>query len=151
MRKLAIATASFIALAGAAATYAQQAAPQAPAPNAAGQTADAPAPHPMSGGHSHFMRGDRHGPGDRHAHGDRPFDRGTFALLPRPRDRNLTAADVQKIAEAFLLWHGNRAWKVVDVAPAADNAIGFSLATPEGAVVAKFRMNAQSGKVTRVS
>ena len=38
--------------------------------------------------------------------------------------------DVQKIAEAFLLWNGNHTWKVVDVAPTSDGAIGFALATP---------------------
>ena len=43
----------------------------------------------------------------------------TFALVYRQEDRKLTPPDVQKIAEAFLLWNGNHSWKVVDVAPAA--------------------------------
>ena len=50
------------------------------------------------------------------------------ADLPRG-DRKLTPPDVQKIAEAFLLWNGNHSWKVIDVAPAPDGTIGFALAT----------------------
>ena len=45
-----------------------------------------------------------------------------FALVYPQEDRKLTPPDVQKIAEAFLLWHGNHTWKVVEVAPAADGA-----------------------------
>ena len=61
----------------------------------------------------------------------------TFALVYRQEDRNLTPPDVQKIAEAFLLWNGNHTWKVVEVAPTADGAIGFALATQEGSVIAR--------------
>src|SRR5205823_7165634 len=50
---------------------------------------------------------------------------GTFALFYQQADRQLSAADVQKIAEAFLLWHGNHSWKVVNVAEGADNTVGF--------------------------
>ena len=74
----------------------------------------------------------------------------TFALIYRQQDRQLAAADVQKIAEAFLLWNGNHAWKVTDVAATADGPIGFSLATPEGSVVAKFTMDPHSARITRV-
>ena len=73
----------------------------------------------------------------------------TFALVYRQEDRNLTPPDVQKIAEAFLLWNGNHTWKVVDVAPTADGAIGFSLATQEGSVIARFTMDPHTGRVTR--
>ena len=74
----------------------------------------------------------------------------TFALIYRQQDRQLAAADVQKIAEAFLLWNGNHAWKVTDVAATADGPIGFSLATPEGSVVAKFTMDPHTARITRV-
>jgi hypothetical protein len=74
---------------------------------------------------------------------------GTFALIYRQQDRQLAPADVQKIAEGFLLWNGNHSWKVVDVAPAQDGAIGFTLATPEGSVIARFAMDPHSGRVTR--
>ena len=73
----------------------------------------------------------------------------TFALIYPQQDRNLTPPDVQKIAEAFLLWRGNHTWKVVEVAPAADGGIGFALATQEGSVIARFTMDPHSARVTR--
>src|ERR1700679_1403961 len=100
-----------------------------PAPPPAQQVDGAPAPghpwmgrwHPGPGGH-----------GWMHHHGQRPF-----ALIFRQQDRNLAPADVQKIAEGFLLWNGNHSWKVIDVAPTSDGPIGFSLATQGGSVIAK--------------
>jgi hypothetical protein len=74
----------------------------------------------------------------------------TFALVYRQEDRNLAPADVQKIAEAFLLWNGNHTWKVSNVAPTTDGPIGFSLTTPEGSVVAKFTMDPHSGRIQRI-
>ena len=74
---------------------------------------------------------------------------GTFALIYRQPDRQLTAPDVQKIAEAFLLWNGNHTWKVTNVAAGGDGNIGFSLTTPEGSVVARFTMDPHTGHVTR--
>ncbi len=84
---------------------------------------------------------------DMREHG--PMAPGTFALLYRQQDRQLAPADVQKIAEGFLLWNGNHSWKVVEVAPASDGAIGFALATQEGTVIARFAMDPHSGRVTR--
>ena len=76
----------------------------------------------------------------------------TFALIYPQEDRKLTPPDVQKIAEAFLLWHGNHSWKVVEVAPTADGAIGFALATQEGsAVIARFTMDPHTARVTRTA
>jgi hypothetical protein len=75
--------------------------------------------------------------------------RRTFALIHRQRDRQLAPADVQKIAEAFLLWNGNHSWKVIDVAPLSDGSVGFAIATPEGSVIARFAMDPHSGRVTR--
>lgn len=72
-----------------------------------------------------------------------------FALVYPQADRKLTPPDVQKIAEAFLLWHGNHTWKVIEVAPGTDGAIGFALATPEGSVVARFTMDPRTARVTR--
>jgi hypothetical protein len=91
------------------------------------------------------MMGWMHGGPDHH-----PMRPGAFALVYRAPDRNLSPADVQKIAEGFLLWRGNHTWKVTNVAPVADGAIGFSLATGDGAVVAKFTMDPHTGRVTRV-
>ena len=75
---------------------------------------------------------------------------GTFALVFRQADRNLTPPDVQKIAEAFLLWRGNHTWKVINVAAGSDGAIGFTLATQEGSEVARFTMDPHTGRITRV-
>jgi hypothetical protein len=85
----------------------------------------------------------------REMEGRGPMPRRTFALVYRQEDRKLTPPDVQKIAEAFLLWNGNHSWKVVEVAPTTDGAIGFALATQEGSVIARFTMDPHSGRVTR--
>jgi hypothetical protein len=124
-------------------SYAQPAPPPGPA--------DAPASGPGGPG----MAGPGwHHPGPwgwmhrwREGHG--PVTPGTFALVFPHKDRNLTPPDVQTIAQAFLLWHGNHAWKVVNVAPTSDGAIGFSLATENGSVIATFTMDPHTGHVTR--
>lgn len=72
-----------------------------------------------------------------------------FALIYRQEDRALTPPDVQKIAEAFLLWNGNHTWKVVDVAAMPDGQIGFSLATAQGSVIAKFTMDPHTAHLLR--
>ena len=75
----------------------------------------------------------------------------TFALVYPQKDRKLSPPDVQKIAEAFLLWHGNHDWKVINVAPTTDGPIGFTLATQDGSVIARFTMDPHSAKVERIS
>jgi hypothetical protein len=75
----------------------------------------------------------------------------TFALLYHSDDRHLTAPEVQKIAEAFLLWNGNRTWKVTEVAADADGRISFAFATAEGGVIARFAMDSKTGRVHRTS
>jgi hypothetical protein len=72
-----------------------------------------------------------------------------FGLFYHPADRKLTTAEVQKIAEGFLLWQGNRTWKVTEVAEAPDNAVSFALATGDGSVVARFSMDRATGRVKR--
>jgi hypothetical protein len=78
------------------------------------------------------------------------FNPRAFALVYRQQDRNLAPGDVQKIAEAFLLWNGNHTWKVTNVSAMADGPIGFSLSTPEGSVIAKFTMDPHSGRIRRI-
>jgi hypothetical protein len=85
-----------------------------------------------------------------HMHHIRPFNRGDFGLIYRQQDRQLAPADVQKIAEGFLLWNGNHTWKVTNVGAAADGPVGFSLSTPDGSVVAKFTMDPHTGRIARV-
>jgi hypothetical protein len=104
----------------------------APPPGSAAPPTE-PHPGPMHPHHWHGM-GHRGGP---------------FALIYRPEDRQLTPPDVQKIAEAVLLWNGNRTWKVTEVAEAPDNAVAFAFATQDGSVVARFKMDRKTGRVTR--
>jgi hypothetical protein len=108
-----------------------------PAPPAE-QQMDGPAPSPHRWMHRHHFAG-----------GGRPFGPRGFALVYRQPDRQLAPADVQKIAEAFLLWNGNHTWKVTSVAATADGPISFSLTTPEGSMIAKFTMDPHTGKITR--
>jgi len=74
----------------------------------------------------------------------------TFALLYHVDDRQLTGPEVQKIAEAFLLWNGNRTWKVTEVAAAPDGKVAFAFATADGSVIARFTMDSKTGRVTRI-
>jgi len=112
-----------------------------------------PPPQQMDGapppGHG-WMGGWHHpGPGGQawmhHHHHPHPF-----ALIYHQQDRNLAPADVQKIAEGFLLWNGNHTWKVANVAATANGPIGFDLATQEGSVIAKFTMDPHTGRIQRV-
>jgi hypothetical protein len=73
----------------------------------------------------------------------------TFALVYHPDDRKLTVPEVQKIAEAFLLWNGNRTWKVAEVVAGPDGKIGFAFAAPDGTVIARFTMDGKTGRVER--
>jgi hypothetical protein len=106
-----------------------------------------PAPPPGVENQPHWMGWTHHDRDGRH--GEWMQRLRTFALVYPQEDRKLTPPDVQKIAEAFLLWRGNHTWKVIDVAPTADDAIGFGLATQEGSVIAHFTMDPHSGRLTR--
>lgn len=120
-----------------------------PAPAPAEQMDEAPPPGgPGTGPGHHWMGGWHHHMGpeaNRMMHHQRPF-----ALIYRQEDRKLAPADVQKIAEGFLLWNGNHTWKVINVAATPDGPIGFSLATAEGSVIAQFTIDPHTGKIARV-
>ena len=95
------------------------------------------------------------GPGGGPPHGpwERPMEqRGemmrNFALIYHPDDRKLTAPEVKTIAEAFLLWNGNRTWKVSQAVPEGD-VIGFDITTKEGSVIAHFTMDPKTGRLKR--
>jgi hypothetical protein len=100
----------------------------------------------------------RHGPGggrwggwggwmhEHHAHRMEMMRK--FALVYRADDRKLTPPDVQKIAEAFLLWNGNHTWKVLNVKPNGD-VIGFDLGAGDGSLIASFTMDPKTGHVDR--
>lgn len=137
MRQTLLAAAAAFVIGGATVGSVLSYAQPAPGPSAGG---DAALHQPRDGGMTWRRAMWRH---RRHA-------RRTFSLIYTPRDRNLTPDDVQKIAQGFLLWRGNHDWKVVDVAAQPDGAIGFSLATQSGSVVAKFSMDPHTGRVTRL-
>ena len=73
-------------------------------------------------------------------------DFGLFAWVP---DKQLTTADVQTIAQAMLLRHGNHTWKVGDVVANQDNTISFAFTTSDGGVVARFAMDTRTGRLRR--
>jgi hypothetical protein len=148
MRQIFIAAAAFVAggiATGAVLSQAQPAPPPTEQRDGAPPRGGMMDPPPHEG-MMHWMHHHMHG----QQMGERPFHPRDFALIYRQEDRNLASADVQKIAEAFLLWNGNHTWKVVEVAPAADGAVGFGIATPEGSVIARFTMDAHTGRVNRV-
>jgi hypothetical protein len=105
-----------------------------------------PPPHHWLGGWGH--RPGEDGPREGMMHRRHEMMR-AFALIYRQPDRQLAPADVQKIAEAFLLWNGNHTWKVANVAATPDGPIGFSLTTPDGGVIAKFTMDPHTGRIAR--
>jgi hypothetical protein len=72
---------------------------------------------------------------------------GLFASHP---DKNLSKADVQILAEAILLRHGNHSWKVTDVAEATNGAVTFAYATADGSVIARFSVDRHTGRFTRI-
>lgn len=116
-----------------------------PAPPSAQQLDRAPTPEDHGAGGWEHRQGAEGRPWIRHHAGMR-----AFALIYRQPDRQLAPADVQKIVEGLLLWNGNHSWRVTDVAATTDGAIGFSLTTQEGSVVARFTMDPHTAKLARV-
>ena len=57
---------------------------------------------------------------------------------------------MKKIAEAGLLWFGERNWRIGEVTDAGPTA-RFTLTTENGGVIATFEMNRDTGRVRRVS
>ncbi len=73
-----------------------------------------------------------------------------FALIYPAADRNLSGADVQKIAEAFLLFNGNHSWKVTEVTEEPDRVL-FTLTAADGGAIAHFAMDRHTGRPQRLS
>jgi hypothetical protein len=161
MRKRILAAAATLALGAAVAgTWLDVADAQPAPPQAAAAPADAPPPPPppphgpdggppwmrMLAEHMHWGHGPG-GPGGPGGPAERMMRLG--ALIYTPADRQLTTADVQKIAEAFLLWHGNHSWKVTNVSQNSDGSVGFAFATSDGGVIARFTMDSHTGRVER--
>lgn len=118
---------------------------------------DAPPPSPPPGGPASWVGpgGPGTGPG-----GMRPPMHGliqrihheivTWSLIYPQRDKRLSVADVQILAQAILLSKGNHDWKVADVASQADGSIAFAYATSDGAVIARFAIDPHSGRINRI-
>ncbi len=65
-------------------------------------------------------------------------------------NKNLSNDDVRKIAEAGLLWFGERTWRIGDVTDAGSRTARFALTTENGGVIATFEMDRNTGRVRRV-
>jgi hypothetical protein len=91
------------------------------------------------GMHRHHMRGGQHGPG--------PF----AGFFINRDNKNLTNDDVRKIAEAGLLWFGERGWKIGEVKDAGSRTAEFALTTENGGVIARFTMDRDTGRVRRIA
>ncbi len=132
------------------ALFADVSAPSPPAPSMAPDADQLPPPPP--GG---FLPG---APGGQMRPGPMGWGPGdhmremaqTWGLLFDQKDKNLSDSDVQALATAILLIHGNHTWKVADVADAVDGSVTFAFVTADGSVVARFAMDRHSGRLTRI-
>ncbi len=79
-----------------------------------------------------------------------PFEPGTFALFAHQADKHLTTADVQTIAQGILLMNGQHDWKVGQVEAGANHQVTFAYTAPDGTVIAKFSIDQQTGRISRV-
>ncbi len=90
----------------------------------------------------------RHMAGWQHPRSRWQDDAGPFDLVYVAPDRALTQADVQTIAQAYLLWHGNHDWQVVELRTEGDS-VTFAVATGQKVVVARFAMDRHTGALAR--
>jgi hypothetical protein len=76
---------------------------------------------------------------------------GPFAgLVMRREDKAITGPEAAKIAEGFLLFMGERDWKIANPVETA-TTVEFTLTTKEGSAIAKFAMDRKTGRVQRVN
>ncbi len=89
---------------------------------------------------------------DGHHHMGGQHRRGPFAGFFINRDnKNLTNDDVRKIAEAGLLWFGERNWRIGEVKDAGSRTAEFALTTENGGVIARFTMDRDTGRIRRIA
>jgi hypothetical protein len=74
-----------------------------------------------------------------------------WGLFYHDGDKNLSAADVQTIAQAILLRHGNHTWKVANVTANQDNTVSFAYTTADGGVIARFSVDTKTGHIRRIA
>jgi hypothetical protein len=118
-----------------------------PAPPGMGPGPDGAPPHPGWAMHMPWDHHDGHSMGEAMHHNPMM---GMMRLIVPAEDRALTGGDVQKIAESYLLWNGNRTWKVANVAENQDNTVSFAFAAPDGTVIAKFAVDRKTGHFRRL-
>lgn len=94
------------------------------------------------------MRGERGERGWQRGHHHRGGPFGGFFI--NRDNKNLTNDDVKKIAEAGLLWFGERNWRIGEVTDSGSRAARFTLTTENGGVIATFEMDRDTGRVRRV-
>ncbi len=143
-RMMLLSAATVIALAGAGA-YAVT--------HAADATQDPPAGAASDGGHDWKAGEHHHGWGMRGAfmrHRWMMAHKDGWGLFAPAPDKNLSVSDVQTIAQAILLRHGNHTWKVGSVAQNQDNTVSFAFTTADGGVVARFAIDTQTGHIRRI-
>jgi hypothetical protein len=100
-------------------------------------------------------RGD-HGRRDHHHGHHGEFGRhggpgGMGRLFINRDNKNLSNDDVRKIAEAGLLWLGERNWRIGEVKDAGSRTAEFTLVTENGGVIARFTMDRDTGRVRRIA
>lgn len=145
-RRAALAVATTAAI-GTAAAVAQ---PTPPAPPPGGP--EAAAPHGQGSGPPPWMRhghGGRHGPRGDMMRGPMGPRGPLTGLIMQREDKAITAPEALKIAEGFLLWMGERDWKVANAVEKPE-AIEFELQTKDGGRIATFAMDRKTGRVQRV-
>ena len=98
----------------------------------------------QSAEHSH------HGWGNGHHHRHFMMAHKGWGLFYPAADKNLSPTDVQTIAQAMLLRHGNHTWKVANVTQNQDNTVSFAFTTADGGVIARFAIDTQTGRIRRI-
>lgn len=103
-------------------------------------------------GNMRAMQQGQEGPHDQERAGMHRWQERTrsMALIFPAENRRLAGPDVQRIAEAFLLWNGNHTWKVTEVAEEPERVV-FAFATPDNTVIARFAMDRRTGRPSRLS
>jgi len=102
------------------------------------------------GGGPGWQRGDGPGHGGEHGrHGGMGGMMGRFFI--NRDNKNLTNDDVRKIAEAGLLWFGERNWRIGEVKDAGSRTAEFTLTAENGGVIARFTMDRDTGRVRRIA
>ena len=141
-RRAALAAATTAAI-GAGVAGAQPAPLAPPGPEATQPRGPGGPPPWARGGHGHHgPRGDARGP---------MGPRGPLTgLIMQREDKAITAPEALKIAEGFLLWMGERDWKVANAVEKPE-AIEFELQTKDGSRIATFGMDRKTGRVQRIS